>query len=190
MEIVIRNHTYKYILIPKFQKHLSNKLSTLPTTTMLSEPSTTIPPNAPHPHSHLSSKPLYRCSTLFRSRPDISESQFFHHWYTLHAPLVAPWAQHYKFSSYIQYHTPFELRAALTNGKQGYFNGASPFQACADIYVEEYEDYLAAFRDPYYLEVIQADEALFVDKGQVDTNGGDERPFETIKAVSSMGLCR
>lgn len=55
--------------------------------------------------------------------------------------------------------------------------------------MKDYKDYLAAFKDPYYLEVINRDEDLFVDKGQVKGRGQREALGDVL-AISVMGFCR
>lgn len=50
-----------------------------------------------------------------------------------------------------------------------------------DWYVRSYEDYEAAFKDPYYLKVIEPDEWNFVDKGEGTAIAG---------AVSTVGIAR
>lgn len=141
-----------------------------------------------HPHSHISDKPLYRITTLFRARPDLTEAEFFQHWYSKHGPICAPWALHWNFVEYTQYQTSTEHRQALLGGKDGDFKAGSPFTACADFYVRDYNDYLAAFQDPYYLEVIKPDEDAFVDKGQIE--GADTQELGKLRAISTMGLCK
>jgi len=98
-------------------------------------------------------------------------------------------ALHYGIVEYTQYHTPARLRQALSQGKDAGFTGSSPFEACADFYVKDSKDYLAAFKDPYYLEVINRDEDLFVDKGQVKGRGQREALGDVL-AISVMGVCR
>jgi hypothetical protein len=63
------------------------------------------------------------------------------------------------------------------------------FDAAADWYVESYEAYLAAYADPYYVEVIEPDEHNFVDKGQL-ANGSEAGKKTVIRAVSTLGHCR
>jgi hypothetical protein len=43
--------------------------------------------------------------------------------------------------------------------------GRSPlsYDGMADFYVKKYEDFEAAFLDPYYLEIIQPDEKILID---------------------------
>lgn len=65
------------------------------------------------------------------------------------------------------------------------FAGGLDFNAAADWYVESYERYLAAYNDPYYRQVIEPDEAKFVDKGQT---GGEKQ--EIVRAVTTLGYCR
>lgn len=55
--------------------------------------------------------------------------------------------------------------------------------------MKDYKDYLAAFKDPYYLEVISRDEDLFVDKGQVEGRG-EREALGGVMAISAMGVCR
>lgn len=62
------------------------------------------------------------------------------------------------------------------------------FDAAVDWYVESYEAYLAAYTDPYYVEVIAPDEDNFVDKGQLD--GPDAGKKTVVRAVSTLGYCR
>lgn len=171
------------------------------------------PPVLPHPHSHLSPTPLYRITTLFRPHQNLTAHAFSTHWYHTHGPLCVPWALHYNIVEYTQYLTPPDLQTTLARGKdsQGGARGVSTFGACADFYVRDYEDYLRAFRDEYYLEVVAKDEDKFIDKGQVEDSakeegqGGDQEGAErerrgggagtrglggSVRAVSMMGYCR
>jgi EthD domain len=55
------------------------------------------------------------------------------------------------------------------------------FDGGVDWYVPSYESYEAAFKDPYYLNVIEPDEWNFVDKGSGKEIAG---------AVSTVGVSR
>ena len=59
------------------------------------------------------------------------------------------------------------------------------YDAGVDWYVRRYEDYEAAFQDPYYLEVIEPDEWNFVDKAGL---GGEGKGIRG--AVSTVGIFR
>lgn len=50
----------------------------------------------------MSEKRIYRITTFFRRRPDISEEQFYDHWGRIHGPLCVPWALHYGILEYTQ----------------------------------------------------------------------------------------
>ncbi|RVX70411.1 hypothetical protein B0A52_05910 [Exophiala mesophila] len=137
------------------------------------------------------SQEIYRISTLFHSRPGVSETEFYKHWYEVHGPLCVPWALHYNFVGYIQFQTPQHLREALGKGRDGQFKSSSGFEACADFYVRDYNDYLKAFQDPYYLEVIAQDEENFVDKG-IERFGNREQGYNVgeVRAISTMGITK
>jgi len=62
------------------------------------------------------------------------------------------------------------------------------FDSAADWYIESYEAYLAAYMDPYYINVIEPDEKNFVDKGQLD--GPDSGKKTIVRAISTLGVCR
>lgn len=113
-------------------------------------------------------QPPYRITTLFSPHPSVSEAEFFDHWYSIHGPLCVPWALRYNIVEYTQYITPKAQRDVLAGGKssEGGVRGVSGYSACADFYVRDYEDFLRAFQDPYYIEVIRPDEDIFINKGK------------------------
>lgn len=107
----------------------------------------------------------------------------------MHGPTCVPWALHYNFIEYTQFHTTSSLRSTLANGRDGQFKTSSPFEAYVDFYVHDYNDYIRAFHDEYYLEVIAKDEDNFVDKGHMgDRQGGYD--IGQVRAISTMGICR
>jgi hypothetical protein len=62
------------------------------------------------------------------------------------------------------------------------------YDAAADWYIESYEKYLAAYADPYYINVIEPDENNFVNKGQLD---GTIRGTKTVvRAITTLGVYR
>lgn len=95
-----------------------------------------------------------------------------------------------------QYLTPASLRSRLAAGKDGSFKSSSQYEAAADFYVKDPSHYVNAFKDPYYLNVVSADENNFVDKGQVETSKGDDKAGNQnsespgILAMSTMGYTR
>lgn len=57
----------------------------------------------------MSDPKLYRITTFFHKRPDISEEDFYAHWGTVHGPLCVPWALHHGFVQYTQVRPHLEL---------------------------------------------------------------------------------
>lgn len=130
---------------------------------------------------------LYRVTTFFKRRPDISEQQCYDHWGFVHGPLVVPWALKYGIAEYTQFRTPSALRAAFAARMDPAFSLPIDFDAAADFYVTSYDDYLRAYADPYYLAVIEPDERNFVDKGQC---GGQNTTTTVVRAMSTLGQYR
>ena len=65
------------------------------------------------------------------------------------------------------------------------FNTVLDFDAAADFYVNSYKAYTDAYKDPYYINVIEPDENKFIDKGQ-----GSEAKKTLVRAVCAIGVCR
>lgn len=61
-------------------------------------------------------------------------------------------------------------------------NSGLDYDGGVDWYVTDYDAYEAAYKDPYYINVIEPDEWNFVDKG--DGKG------KVAGAVSTVGVCR
>lgn len=89
----------------------------------------------------------------------------------------------------MQYQTPAELRKVFGGDIEPSFSEAIEYDAAADWYVESYESYQAAYKDPYYIDIIEPDEQNFVDKGQV-AKPGNEGKKTVITAMSTLGYCR
>jgi hypothetical protein len=68
------------------------------------------------------------------------------------------------------------------------FSASIDFDAAAVWHVQSYEAYLAAYSDPYYINVIEPDEQNFVDKGQKDGTGPGK--VTTVRAMSTLGVYR
>jgi hypothetical protein len=45
---------------------------------------------------------VYRVTTFFKRRPDLTEQQCYDHWGKVHGPLVIPWALHHGILEYTQ----------------------------------------------------------------------------------------
>ncbi|CAK7233621.1 hypothetical protein SCUCBS95973_008656 [Sporothrix curviconia] len=135
---------------------------------------------------------FYRATTFFKRRPDITERQCHDHWGFVHGPLCVPWALKYGICEYTQFRTPSELRQAFAARMDLAFSMPVDFDAAADFYVKSYDRYLAAYKDPYYIHVIEPDEQNFVDKGQCAGRGGSSTDTKTtvVRAMTTIGQCR
>ena len=153
----------------------------------------------------MSTPTIYRVTTFFRRHPDMAEDEFYKYWHDVHGPLVAPWALKHGILEYTQvsrysallawprrlfmltqsqFQTPFELRKHMSAGRPD-FNNVLDFDAAADFYIASYKAYTDAYKDPYYINVIEPDENKFVDKGQ-----GSEAKQIHVRAVCAIGVCR
>jgi hypothetical protein len=89
--------------------------------------------------------------------------------------------QEYQVSP-VKFHTPSSLRNKISSGNDMPSGSWTlEYDGGVDWYVRRYEDYEAAFKDPYYLDGIEPDEWNFVDKGAGKEIAG---------AVSTLGIFR
>jgi hypothetical protein len=68
------------------------------------------------------------------------------------------------------------------------FSAGVNFDAAAVWHVKSYDAYVAAYKDPYYIDVIEPDEQNFVDKGQMD--GKNPGKVTVVRAMSTIGVYR
>ncbi|KAH8909832.1 hypothetical protein BR93DRAFT_965907 [Coniochaeta sp. PMI_546] len=106
------------------------------------------------------------CSVSFLKRhPDMTPEQFYHHWEHIHAPLVKPWAKRFGLVSYTQVHTTAALKGGEPIGPEA--AGTSvlvDYDGCALIEAPSFEVFSDAFKDEYYVNIIEPDERIFIDK--------------------------
>ncbi|KAB5570507.1 EthD domain-containing protein [Coniochaeta sp. 2T2.1] len=106
------------------------------------------------------------CSvSLLKRNPAMTLEEFYHHWEHIHAPLVKPWAERFKFVSYLQVHTTEAHKGGEPIGPEapgtfvlGEYDGVAVIEA------PSFEVFAAAFKDEYYVNTIEPDEWRFVDK--------------------------
>ncbi len=90
-------------------------------------------------------------------------------------------------AKHLQYQTSETLREAFNSKLKSDFKTIIDYDAAADLYVENYESYINAFSDPYYLNVIEPDEQKFVDKGQLGQAPGKKT---VVRALTTVGINR
>ncbi|KAI1878214.1 uncharacterized protein JN550_000396 [Neoarthrinium moseri] len=103
---------------------------------------------------------------FIKRKADLTPEQFYTHWETVHGPLVRPWAEKHGFVGYTQVHCQPALNSsAAPIGPES--KAASPlsgYDGCALLEVKSFEQMAAAFKDEYYVSVIQPDEKKFIDQ--------------------------
>ncbi|KAL1596557.1 hypothetical protein SLS60_009205 [Paraconiothyrium brasiliense] len=109
----------------------------------------------------MSTEELIRITVLVNRRPGMSEDDFNKYWAYEHGPLATDWLQQIDLTV-SQYHTTSKHKAL---GKRMFdATGRSPlsYDGMGDFWVRKYEDFEAAFLDPYYQKVIQPDEKKLI----------------------------
>ncbi|KAI8156523.1 Dehydratase aurZ [Colletotrichum sp. SAR 10_70] len=107
------------------------------------------------------------CSIAFLKRKaDLTQEEFYHHWENVHGPLVRPWAEKHGFISYTQVHAAQGMNKEATpiGPESRDANSLEGFDGCAVFELPSFEVFAAAFKDDYYLNVIEPDEKNFIDK--------------------------
>ncbi|KAF9875571.1 hypothetical protein CkaCkLH20_06952 [Colletotrichum karsti] len=118
-------------------------------------------------YNPVSSLPQTVCSVAFLKRkPGLTQEEFYHHWEKVHGPLVKPWAQKHGFISYTQVHSAEAMNkgTAPIGPESSDANKLEEFDGCAVFELPSFDVFAAAFKDEYYLQVIEPDEKNFIDK--------------------------
>ncbi|KPM40521.1 hypothetical protein AK830_g6059 [Neonectria ditissima] len=109
-----------------------------------------------------------RILTFFTKKAGLTEADFHHHWTNVHGPLVVPWALKYGVNRYTQYHTTESNRSSLQKALQLPDDYLLNYDGAADFTVSSLAEFLSAYADPYYKQVIAPDEeSLFLHSGDV-----------------------
>ncbi|KAH6952070.1 EthD domain-containing protein [Fusarium avenaceum] len=107
-----------------------------------------------------------RIVTFFTRKEGLTEAEFHDHWANIHGSLVAPWALQYGVNRYTQFHTTEANRTALKQALGLPDSFLLNYDGAADFTVSSIEEFLSAYKDPYYEKVIRPDEeSLFVHSG-------------------------
>ncbi|EXF73916.1 hypothetical protein CFIO01_10566 [Colletotrichum fioriniae PJ7] len=109
-----------------------------------------------------------RIITFFTRKAGMTEQEFHNHWTNTHGPLVVPWALQYGVSRYTQYHTTEANRTTLQKALRLPDEYLLQYDGAADFTVSSIGQFLSAYADPYYKQVIEPDEkSLFAHSGDV-----------------------
>ncbi|KAH4853749.1 hypothetical protein HBH75_104340 [Parastagonospora nodorum] len=109
--------------------------------------------------------------TYIRRNRSLTGAQFYTHWEMIHAPKVIPWAEKHGIIRYQQIHTtgsmvPIPSTASAPNALHTIELPTTPveFDGIAMFLVPSLEQFTVAFQDRYYVEVIEPDERVLLDK--------------------------
>ncbi|KAI3557467.1 hypothetical protein CABS01_16329 [Colletotrichum abscissum] len=109
-----------------------------------------------------------RIITFLTRKAGMTEQEFHDHWTNTHGPLVVPWALQYGVNRYTQYHTTEANRTTLQKALRLPDEYLLQYDGAADFTVSSIEQFLSAYADPYYKQVIEPDEkSLFAHSGDV-----------------------
>ncbi|KIW00660.1 uncharacterized protein PV09_07847 [Verruconis gallopava] len=107
--------------------------------------------------------------TFIARNPKLTREEFYKHWGTVHAPLVAPWAEKHGIISYRQQHSagkmvPYMDDSAPNANRENIPKTPQEYDGFVVWEVPSLESFRNAFKDPYYLEFIEPDEHNLIDK--------------------------
>ncbi|KAF2635235.1 hypothetical protein P280DRAFT_536532 [Massarina eburnea CBS 473.64] len=122
----------------------------------------------------MSTESLIRVTVCVNRKPGTTEEQFSKYWANNHGPLAIDWLQRNGIVKYVQYHTTSQYKAL---GQKMYdATGRAPlsYDGMGDFWVRKYEDFEAAFLDPYYLSSIQPDEKKLICMNTISVTIGVE----------------
>lgn len=128
--------------------------------------------------------------SYIRRKPSLTPAQFYDHWENGHGPKVIPWAEKHNIRRYQQVralspflqpdlhsHALFKIHiagkivpsAAADSAPNAMNKGELPtepidFDGIAMFTVPSLEQFVDAFKDPYYIHVIEPDERVMLDK--------------------------
>lgn len=108
---------------------------------------------------------------FIKRNPNLSREDFYKYWSTIHAPLVAPWAEKHGIISYRQNHSAgtivpsIDIRGAPNAKTENIPTTPQEYDGWVVWEVPSLEAFGKAFEDPYYLQFIEPDEHNLIDKG-------------------------
>jgi hypothetical protein len=108
--------------------------------------------------------------TFIKRNPNLSREEFYKHWSTIHAPIVAPWAEKHGVLQYRQNHSAGTIVPSFTDGSapnakfEDIPTAPQEYDGWVMWEVPSLEEFVKAFQDPYYLQYIEPDEHNLIDK--------------------------
>ncbi|KAH7174813.1 EthD domain-containing protein [Fusarium flagelliforme] len=121
---------------------------------------------------------LLQMLTYVKRHPNMTRDEFYEYWDTQHAPKVAPLATAFGITRYQQVRVAGKIVPTDAGAEAPVSNQLVDFDGVALFLYESADDLLAMLAHPYYIEVVEPDEHVFIDKsahgnGQVATYIGE-----------------
>ncbi|KAF2736299.1 hypothetical protein EJ04DRAFT_575442 [Polyplosphaeria fusca] len=109
--------------------------------------------------------------TYIKRKPSLTPAQFYDHWERTHGPKVIPWCEKHGIQRYQQIHVsgsmvPVPSTDSAPNALSTAALPTTPveFDGIAMFLVPSLKQFTDAFKDPYYVNVIEPDEREMLDK--------------------------
>ncbi|KAJ5673317.1 hypothetical protein N7507_002444 [Penicillium longicatenatum] len=106
---------------------------------------------------------VIRLTLQLKKREEMTDAQFHHHCTNVHDLLVSPWLRRHMVIKCAQYHQPPQYRAEATKlWKDLGADSISDWDGHVQLYVPSLDCIANALDDPFYKDVVIADEDNFI----------------------------
>ncbi|CAF3457021.1 hypothetical protein SNK05_006183 [Fusarium graminearum] len=107
---------------------------------------------------------LLQMLTYVKRHPNMTRAEFWEYWDTQHAPKVIPLATHFGISRYQQIQVGGKIVPTDAGASAPASNNLVDFDGVAMFLYESADDLTAMLSHPYYIDVVEPDEHVFIDK--------------------------
>ncbi|KAM0551257.1 hypothetical protein ACHAPJ_008602 [Fusarium lateritium] len=107
---------------------------------------------------------LLQMVTYVKRHPNMTREEFWHYWDTQHAPKVVPLATHFGITRYQQVQVAGKIVPTNAGATKPVSNKLVDFDGIALFLYESPDDLTDMLSHPYYLQVVEPDEHVFIDK--------------------------
>ncbi|TDZ36622.1 hypothetical protein C8035_v005075 [Colletotrichum spinosum] len=108
---------------------------------------------------------LVQMLSYVKRHPDFSRDQFWDYWYNEHAPKVAPLATYFNITRYQQVRVGGQILPTEAGSTTPASLEPVDFDGIAMFLYRSADDLVAFLAHPYYTEIVQPDERVFIDQG-------------------------
>ncbi|KAH6869521.1 EthD domain-containing protein [Thelonectria olida] len=107
---------------------------------------------------------LLQMVTYVKRRPGFTRDEFWKYWETQHAPKVVPLATHFNITRYQQVQVGGKILPTEAGASEPASKKLVDFDGIAMFLYESPEVLAAMLSHPYYIDVVEPDEHVFIDK--------------------------